>query len=221
MKRLLDRSTSRIVPYLILLEAIATVLFYFSDHRYLLVTHWWYFVQGFGSLILLAALEHRQDLPLPFMDRVPYETILVVSLIGFAAIFLSGIVTSLVSPFFRGLSLAFVSNFGVGLSLHAGLSEESFKVGLTNIAVIIIRKTFAKTRSKKIDSAIVVLVGTGAVAVWAWMHAQFAYFSAESTFTVFVSGMALFLLLLLSRNYLPIVGAHILYDFLIALALHQ
>lgn len=220
-KIILKRATYRKMPYLILCEAAATALIYFSNQRSLLVTRWWYFALGFVMLVLLAALEHRPELPLPFADHLTSTELVSLPLLGFAVMFLGDIVTALVFEHLQGLSLASVSNYGLGLSLHAGISEESFKVGLTNIPVIVLRKRFFKTRSRKMDSAIIILVGTGAVAVWAWMHVQFANFSPESTFAAFLGGMGLFLILLASKNYLPLVAGHTLYDLFITLLLHQ
>jgi hypothetical protein len=222
-KETVRRATYRKVPYLILCETLCTLWLFLSD-QFLLITQWWYFVLGFVSLALLAILEHDAALPLPFMDQLGSGAFVGAFFLLFAGLFLAEVLGSVAYGFLQSLQLVQPVRSGLtpyltvaSLSVHAGVSEESFKVLLTNLVAKPFRKVFRKKWSKRMDRWIVFVVGTGAVTVWALMHVP--YVAAESILGVFLAGMLCLVAVILSRNYLPVVVAHVLYDFLVWLPL--
>jgi hypothetical protein len=83
LKVIMKRVAHGKIRYLILCETVCTSWLYFGN-RLLLMPYWWFsFALGFASLALLAILESRTGLPLPFVNHLTTDDFLKVFIIAF------------------------------------------------------------------------------------------------------------------------------------------
>lgn len=176
----------------------------------------WYWPLIYIPFILLARFENP-DAPLIFNRRMRKRTIVASILLVWAL--LLGVFFSLYAilsymPYMSRfqLTLPFVNAFvaSLMLNLHAGLSEEPFKIFWINaIAWVFQRKAW--TDSAKRD-----LLWTGAtlsILFWDLLHVVLTHYSLfEFTVTFFV-GLLLYLAVLRTGNLIVAIAAHALYDF--------
>jgi hypothetical protein len=210
---LLKRATHRKMPYLILCEALSMAWLYLNSGGFLIV-NWWFFALGIGSLILLAILERRTRLPFPFMNDVDGTGLFAVFGMALGATFVISLVMPQLYQHMHIEPLVFFSFPNIVSGMIAGITEESFKVALTNAAILSLRKISVAGKSKILDKAILYIVGTVSVAFWAWLHIQLRSSSVGFGVTAFIVGMVYFGLVLMCKNYLPTVLAHAVYDWI-------
>jgi hypothetical protein len=184
--------------------------------------NWWFYTFGLGSLCVLAVLEHRQKVPLPFMNHLTTKDFLKT----FALAFVLPIPINVVTVFAGlGMMMALGTEIGTLTSFicynlawnaNVGIVEESLKVLATNGVVAFLLWVLSKRRSEKADKAVLYVVGSGLVAVWAWAHIYVWHYPIRlvlPTFLgIFLGGMVYLVLIIRKRNYLPIVFAHMAYD---------
>jgi membrane protease YdiL (CAAX protease family) len=176
----------------------------------------WYWPLVYIPFILLARFENP-NAPLVFNRTRRKRTIaasilLVWALLLSVFLFLYAILSYMpyMSRFQLALPLvnAFISS--LLLNLHAGLSEEPFKIFWINA----IARAFQ--RKVRTDSAKRDLLWTGAtvsILFWDFLHVVLSRYSLfEFTVTFFV-GLLLYLAVLRTGNLIVAIGAHALYDF--------
>jgi hypothetical protein len=205
-EKVIKRVVHRLIPYLILYEAIFASWLYFNN-RPVLTTSWSLFALGLGSLISLALLEHRQNASLPFMNHLGAKDFLllfVLALGGPILIMVLGriAVTALTSSSYY---------YDIAWFANVGILEESYKVALTNLVAIPFQWAFREKRSERLNRVILYTVGSAIVAFWVWRHD----YPIKIAVLVFLSGMLYFGLIVWKRNYLPVVLAHISYDLIV------
>jgi hypothetical protein len=199
------------MPYLILCEGICA-WWLLLNNRSFVTTYWWGFVASFASLVFLAAKEHRANLPLPFIDDIALDVFLGTFLVAIFAFGTMPYLVGLFHPYLRRIPLAFVNYGGMITSAHAGIFEESLKVMLTNLVPMGLQKKFEWARLERKGRIIVYVAGTCAVILWASLHVPLRGYDLDFVVTASLAGMVCFFLILRTRNYLPIVVAHFLYD---------
>lgn len=203
------------MPYLILCETLPVSWLYLTGQGFL-IERSLFFVFGIGSLIWLTILEHRTRLPLPFIGEIDGVSFLAVLAIAFGATLAAYFGIPYVYWYMRRGPLALLSLPSIMSAINAGITEESFKVAFTNTLTMVWQKTPIGGKSKNFDRAILYITGTGSVALWAWLHIQLKSYSIEFGVTAFIVGMVYFAIVLVSKNYLPTVVAHALFDWRIS-----
>lgn len=100
-----------------------------------------------------------------------------------------------------------------------GILEESYKVGITNLVAMsflwLFRKKWPERVNKVVLFVIVFVAGSLAVAFWASRHP----YGFRGNALVFVTGMIYFMLILWKKNYLPVIAAHMVNDWVLFLLL--
>lgn len=216
LKRFVKRVTHRVIPYLILFEAIFVLWLYFNEQT-TLTASWYLFALGFGSLVVLAALEHRQDLPLPFMNHLPTKDFLktfALALVVSLAVMVAWIVAPVLLQA-QGTGITTLTSFiyyEMARSANAGIMEESDKLAFTNLAAMAIQKALRKRGLQRLNRVALYIIVTITVALWAWGHVYLTHYPIGSVAFVFVGGMVYFELIIRKRNYLPTVLAHMSYN---------
>jgi membrane protease YdiL (CAAX protease family) len=176
----------------------------------------WYWPLIYIPFILLARFENP-NAPLIFNRRMSKRAIVASILLVWASllgvfVFLHAVLYYMptVSRFQLTLPLvnAFVSSSM--LNLHAGLSEEPFKIFWINaIASVLQRKV--RTDSAKRD-----LLWTGAtisILFWDFLHEVLSHYSLFEFTVAFFVGLLLYLAVLRTGNLIVAIVAHALYDF--------
>jgi membrane protease YdiL (CAAX protease family) len=110
------------------------------------------------------------------------------------------------------LALPFVNAFisSVLLNLHAGLSEEPFKIFWINaVAWVFRRKVW--TDSAKRD--LLWIGATASILFWDFLHVLLSHYTLFEFTVAFFVGLLLFLAVLRTGNLVVAIGAHALYDF--------
>jgi len=212
-KNFLHPSTRRVMPCVFLCEA-ATTLWVWVNIPSLVTDNCWFFASGLGSVAILALLETRQKLPLPFVNHLPMKDCLCIFGISFLAAFTARVLGLSVQAFPEIASLAHLS-CRIAFDVNVGITEESGKIVLTNGAALALRRMLGDARWNMLGRFIVLATGSGAVVLWVWMHPLRSY-GVGYFVSLLVSGIAYFLLIFWKRNYLPIVATHALYDFIFA-----
>ena len=216
LKRAVKRATHRKIPYLILCEAFVISWIYLNSRGFL-ITYWWFFTLGIGSLIWLAVLERRTGLPFLFMEDLDGTMMFAVFAMALGATFVISIGMPLLYQYIERDPLVLLSSASIISAVNAGIMEESIKVASTNTFTMLWQKSPVGGKWKILDKAILIIVGTASVAFWAWLHMILrSYYSVELSVTAFIVGMVYFALVLKFRNYLPTVIAHALYDWMVA-----
>jgi membrane protease YdiL (CAAX protease family) len=176
----------------------------------------WYWPLVYGPFVLLARFENP-DAPLIFNRRMRKRTIVASILLVWALLlsvffFLYAILSYMPYMSRFQLTLPFVNALvsSLMLNLHAGLSEEPFKIFWINaIAWVFQRK--ARTDSAKLD-----LLWTGAtlsILFWDFLHVVLSHYSLFEFTAAFFVGLLLYLAVLRTGNLIVAIVAHALYDF--------
>jgi membrane protease YdiL (CAAX protease family) len=103
---------------------------------------------------------------------------------------------------------AFVS--GLLLNLHAGLSEEPFKIFWIN-AIAWVSRRKAWTESARRD--LLWIGATASILFWDFLHVLLSHYSLFEFTVAFFVGLLLFLAVLRTGNLVVAIAAHALYDF--------
>ena len=208
LTKLVKRAAHTRTVYLFLYSAGVAVWLYFNN-RTVLFVHADYFVLGLGSLVLLAIWEPRQDIPLPFMNRLTCrQFLLTVALaLGLPILvdFWDLIVLEQEVPF---TSTNAIICYCLARYASVRILEESYKLGLTNAGAMLFYRVFRTKLSEKLNRIGLVIIGAIPVGFWASRH----LYGFKADAVIFVSGMIYFALILWKKNYLPIVTAHTLND---------
>jgi membrane protease YdiL (CAAX protease family) len=176
----------------------------------------WYWPLLYVPFALLARFENP-NAPLIFNRGMRKRTMAASALLIWAL--LLGVFTFLYAilsymPYMSRFQLALpVVNAFVSsalLNLHAGLSEEPFKVFWINgIAWVFRRKAW--TDSAKRD--LLWVGGTASILFWDYLHVLLSNYTLFEFTVAFFVGLLLFLAVLRTGNLLVAIAAHALYDF--------
>ena len=103
--------------------------------------------------------------------------------------------------------------FAIARGLHAGITEESMKVAITNFGAWTTRKSSPRVRRIAVGVA-----GTFAVAFWAIPHYFLNRYPPLAIVLLFFTGMGIFSLICWKKNYLPTVLGHAGWDIYLGLS---
>ncbi len=164
-----------------------------------------------GFMVLLIGFEKAQWQPFPFMRNLEQDE--------FVKVLTLGVVWQLLWLSFVARLLCFVTPISmigipqlpvtIAVSLHAGITEESMKVGITYVGGLI---AFRVKPSYKMTG--LAISGITASAIWALLHFLNGY-PPVVIVLLFLTGIGLIALVFWKKNYLPVVLAHALVDFII------
>ena len=218
-KQMLSRFTYRKVPFLILYEVTLVVGMLLSpnpNNRMTIESDAGFYGLGLLFLFLLALVEKRKGLPLPFAESISKTGYAVAAVIAF---FGSLLVVELLAKLLMGS----VPYFHLGpfdptkwftyiWYFQFGIVEESMKIGLTNIFGI----PALRTRERKWKNLVISAAGIVSAVLWAYSHilsrAFYGTYAFEKFLIACAFGIVVFAVTFWKRNYLPAVAAHGIYD---------
>jgi hypothetical protein len=198
--------------YLVLCEVLFVLWLYLYGRAYL-IARWKVLAFEIAFVLLLATLEHRNDLPLPFMRIDLDEEWISIFVVVFSVAFAITVILGLTSCGMQAGALVTLSFPKAILAMNAGITEESMKVTLTNAGTLGLQRIPIVKRSKLLSKFALCLVGFAVVAFWAWLHVLLVGVSIRFALTTFIIGAVYFVLVVSFKNYLPTVLAHALFDF--------
>jgi membrane protease YdiL (CAAX protease family) len=176
----------------------------------------WYWPLLYVPFALLARFENA-NAPLIFnrgmrKRRIVASVLLVWALLLGLFFFLYAILSYMPYMSRFQLALPFVNAFisSVLLNLHAGLSEEPFKIFWINAVAWIFRRK-AWTDSAKRD--LLWIGATVSILFWDFLHVLLSHYTLFEFTVAFFVGLLLFLAVLRTGNLVVAIGAHALYDF--------
>ena len=179
----------------------------------------WYWPLIYVPFILLARFENPNS-PLVFNGAARKRTITAAILLTLASLlvvfyFLHTILYYMPLTYrfqiLQPLATALVSS--LLLNLHAGLSEEPFKIFWINVIAWVFQR---KVRTDSGRRDLLWAAATISILFWDFLHFVSSHYSLfEFTATFFV-GLLLFIAVLRTRNLIVAIVAHTLYDFLMS-----
>ncbi len=99
----------------------------------------------------------------------------------------------------------------VALGINAGVSEEAFKISITNIIARYLQR-YAQNRIAKRDY--LWISGISTVTAWAYLHVAISGYSVLQFTLALFGGFILFVALIRTKNVEVVMLSHILYDIL-------
>jgi hypothetical protein len=214
------------MPYILVCNATSIVCLYTTNRAYA-NPRWGFFALGLGSVTALVLLEHRTHLPLPFTSHMEWRELLRLSTVAVFISFIVQIAVQIAVQSFESFIHGFLGLYGIVAgnlffitvsSLNTGITEESFKVAVINVLVIVLQWVYPKSKSRRGQKVAVYLVGMATVALWALMHNLWTPRGLAFLISAFLTGMAYLYVIVRTGNYLPIVSGHALFDWLVLLS---
>jgi hypothetical protein len=178
------------------------------------VTIW---IVGYGSLLFLAYNERRK-VPFPFIVKLSTLNHAAYASLAFVGAWLLTLLLFTSQNTFVSSQYIYIypSTISVLLtSLNAGITEESFKVTLTNLLAWL---PVHKANRRKTRKRIITVAGTVAIAIWAIIHRLVLGYTWTQTLAVGIAGAWFLAIVYWKRNYFPAVFGHVLFD--IAVGFH-
>lgn len=181
-----------------------------NPHHYEAINYGWYWSVGFLSLAYLGYIEKSRRIPFRFLESIEpkwYYGVYFGIAFGLSFIIsvtLGSILRQMGFPAFYLVVRS--SNDVLGIACYAGtvaISEESFKVALTNLFT-----RACGVRRKSTERLLVMSAGTMSVALWAYLHMLVGGHNVSFATIAFVVGMAYFLIIYSSQNFLPTTIGH-------------
>jgi membrane protease YdiL (CAAX protease family) len=176
----------------------------------------WYWPLLYIPFALLARFENP-NAPLIFNRRVrkrmiTASTLLVWALLLGVFFFLYAILSYMPYMFRFQLALPFVTAFisSLLLNLHAGLSEEPFKVFWINAIGWFFRP---KVRTVSAGRDLLWIGAVVSILFWDFLHVVLSHYSLFEFTVAFFVGLLLYLAVLRTGNLVVAIAAHTLYDF--------
>jgi hypothetical protein len=208
---LAKRLTRRKVPLLLVYEILFVFYLWHYFPYYLSIPNWRFsLVVGVVSLGFLMYFERCKQIPFFFVEPQSAGTYTKHVALSTIALFGIGIAGSLLRRVFPTLqTMILPSPALIVMYFHIGIYEESMKVAITNILAWPERKL---RRNNQRRIMMVVASGLISITIWTYAHVISRGYGTIESLTVFLVGIAIFVIIFRTHNFLPPTLAHILYD---------
>jgi hypothetical protein len=161
-------------------------------------------VVGYVSLLFLAYLDQKKTtVPFPFLVEISISDCIAYASLAYVSTWFLGSFSPLRSILIHGNPL---------IAINAGITEESFKVVLTNLLACLLFKRISRMDVRRVA---VWAAGIISAVVWGFLHMLSRGYDIEFVQAAIFVGVAYFAIVYHKRNCVPVVFGHALYNMIL------